>query len=388
MTLVSRELGRISQTLGRGISGLGQARLAGEQSKRRSAELDYRLGRNREYDERATEEWAARKPVQELAGLKAQTELDREASYDEEVSDPFTAYMKTQWLPGIAKHYNAKIDTAGDQTRLVLPDGSILKDVQRDKAWEAGHILSKYKLSSTYKDQIARIEEKEQTLNEQGIPITDPAYAKLADNKYKAQTALDSPEQMIQGLRNQIDQLERSGHYPGAIKRIKGEIKDQEAKLMTPEQKALYDKQMKLLDIKLETAKGKGKYGGVTRYQYEQLVRKDRDFARQSQKDQLALIATIIDEYDVEFKNEMAGTYLKGRPSKFKYIQQKIAERAAIIKGEGAPGEAQGEQTVSVNQKTGIVRIKYPDGKVEYYNQNKERVTEEGNPLAVGKIKQ
>ena len=105
MTVVSRELARISNTLGRGIAGIGLSRLAGERSKRESAELDYRLGRNRAYDERAADLYESGKSVRELAGLTAQTEIDRRnepADFNDLTPDALSAYHAAKHImPGL-----------------------------------------------------------------------------------------------------------------------------------------------------------------------------------------------------------------------------------------------------------------------------------------------
>ena len=266
MNIVSRELGRIAQTVNRGVAGIGLSRLAGERSLRESARLDYDLDRNREYDERAGEEFDLRKIGLKRDAMNAEAEIRRGqqvSTWASESSDAFTAMMIAKVMPLYEGIYKGKaLIKEGVFQGIQREDGSMVKEIDRDKPREAEALLATYKLSSTYKDQIARIEEKEQRLNEEGVPITDPAYGKLQVNKERAQSVLDSPEKMIVGLRRQLDQLSRHGHYPEAIKRIKGEINYERSKLMTPAQKlaekrgaALHKETMALRKVQLATAK-------------------------------------------------------------------------------------------------------------------------------------
>lgn len=254
MPLVTQELGRLSQTLGRGISDLGTSRLSGERQKTLGAELDYRLGRNRIQDERAGEKWELARPGAELGAVQSEAALEKAkqpASWGGEAHDVFSAMMLAKTAPKLAKLYNAKADTSSGQLQMVRPDGSVVMEIDRDKQAEAAAFLSTYKAASTYKDQIARIEETEQMLDAQGIPVLDPARQNLAGNKAKAQAVLDSPERMLRVLRGQLDQLNKLGHYPEDIKRIKGEIKDQEAKLSAQAKFGLEERKVRVLEEKV-----------------------------------------------------------------------------------------------------------------------------------------
>ena len=105
MSLVSQELGRISETLGRGISGLGTSRLAGEQQKTRSALIDYQLGRNRSQDAMAAERYGLEKPGLELTGLQSEAALKRleqPATWASESSDAFTAMFMIVLISAVA----------------------------------------------------------------------------------------------------------------------------------------------------------------------------------------------------------------------------------------------------------------------------------------------
>ena len=423
---MTQELGRMSDTLRGGISDLGRSRLAGEQQKTRGALLDYNLGRNRAQDERAEKLYALQEPVLRQGAAKAEADWrkgQQVATWAGERGDDVYKNMvfARTIVPKFMKLYDAKPDMEGGQFKLRRNDGTLIKEIDRDPQAEAEAILSSYKVASTFKDQIQRIEEKEQRLNAQGIPATDPAYEKLAANKIKAQSVLDSPEKMIRVLEGQLAQLSKYGHYPEDIKRIKGEIRIEQAKLMTPkelaaEQRAIeaHKETMALRKIQMKNAEKAAKSAGKT------TVKLSPGEAAKKQ----ALLEEYKYNLKIQEKFKTQEPAILGKPGAEPALTQEDYDEAVskniaimnqleelgvvydmnsladqlILKGremqgkiKAVDGSSPGKkgQKVSVNRKTGIVRVEYPDGKIEYFNQNKERVTEDGKVLKnLQKIKQ
>jgi len=274
MPAVSNELARIAETLRSGIGGLGTARLAGEQQKTRGALLDYNLSRNRIEDARAADLYASQESARKLSGLQSEAALrqgQRVATFGEEKTDPWAAFTFALAAPKIGAIYNAEPDTAEDGSfRFKFKDGSgYLWEIDRNKEAEAEAILSTFKASSGMKDQIARWEERKQRVLSMGIPMAgtnaDKEIARVDRNISKLTNTLNTPDKMIRVLQGQLTQLEKFGHYPEDIKRIKGEIKYEQSKLMTPAQKLaekrtvmLHEKQMKTLDLQQQKLKEKG----------------------------------------------------------------------------------------------------------------------------------
>ena len=207
------------------------------------------MGRNRAYDERAAELHEAGRPVREVAGLTAQSELDRRnepADFNDLMPDPLSAYHAAKHImPGLKGIHKGEkyIRDENNVTRLQRKDGSFVTKYDREirRQEEIGFIKSKYKLKSTVADMMARWEERKQRVLEMGIPMAgteaDKEIARLNKNLKGGADLLNTPEKMIQRLEAQKADLQQYGNYPEEIKRIDGEIKYERSKLMTPAQK-------------------------------------------------------------------------------------------------------------------------------------------------------
>jgi len=127
----------------------------------------------------------------------------------------------------------------------------------------------------------------------------------------------------------------------------------------------------------------KGKFGGLTANEWILKLDRDRKFKHLTDKDKAAVLKDGITQYNKTYLDPMEGGLTKDAPDQEEYLKEYVKLRT----GEEKPTGKQTKDKVTRNEKTGIVKVEHPDGKVEYYNQNKERVTKDGNPLAVGKIK-
>ena len=404
MTQVTHELGRIADTLGGGISDLGRSRLAGERQRTQGTRLDYELGRNKQYDERAERKFALEEPRLRRDSLEAEAEIrkgQRPASWGAEMGDDVYKNMvfARTIAPKLMKIYDADPDMEGGQFKLRRKDGSVIRQIDRDLQAEAEAILSSYKVASTYKDQVQRIEEKEKRLNAQGVPALDPAYEKLKLNKTRAQTVLDSPERMIRVLEGQLAQLSKYGHYPEDIKRIKGEIRIEQAKLMTPrelakENRAIesHKEKMKLIAIQMKNAEKVAKKAGKTTKKLspgdtakKQALLKEYTYNLKIQeKFKTQGVGGVLEEEgaltqqdydDVVSKNidimnqleELGVQYDMGSTA------DQLISRGREMQGKGAQGGGT-QPTVYRNKKTGDIMVVDADGNKKAFDQN-------GNPV-------
>ena len=338
MTQVTQELGRMANTVRGGISDIGRSRLAGEQQKTRGALLDYNLGRNRVEDERASKRFALEEPKLKQDSLEAEAATrkgQQVATWGEERGDDVYKNMvfARTIAPKLMKIYNADPDMQAGAFSLRRKDGSLVREIDRDRQAEAEAILSSYKVASTFKDQIQRIEEKEKRLNAQGVPATDPAYGKLQTNKTRAQTVLDSPERMIKVLEGQLAQLSKHGHYPEEIKRIKGEIRIEQAKLMTPrelakENRAIeeHKETMALRKIQMKVAENALKAAGKTTAKLPPGEEGEKAFLLKKLTHNLSVIE--------KFKTRSTDPLSKGQPlteQELQYLNDAEAENKDIM---------------------------------------------------------
>jgi hypothetical protein len=266
---VQRALGDVSRTVGQGFRGLGQSDL-----RRSESELK-RAGIEREID---IFETLKRPPLEAAVKQgKAQEEyLNSEANWGESFGkDEFTAVHFAEYLQEpLAKMYGGEWDTSGGKIRLIdkktkLPITN--RDRQIRQGDEKNLHLSKMKVSSLYKDQVARIEQKMA-----GMDPQSPEYQKSMQNLTNAQTVLSKPEAQIPILEQQRNYLQSIGKFPKEVARINKEIAAQR-KILGSQKPAKFgdtkagkefdrETKLKVQELKNDAAKLK-KTGGFTEKQ-------------------------------------------------------------------------------------------------------------------------
>jgi len=280
---VGPALGRLSETLYRGLSDIGKSRLASE-------ELSLKRGKM-EQEQRRYEEGA---PIREFQRKQATVGLEKEQKLDEAFSVPAfareasqadqaqgemgggfpKAYERLRWIstavPKIAKALNAKYDSATG-TLINMDTGKPLtnRDFQDP--------ITQQKLSGI----VGILTDSDKYLQmESDIPEAKALIEQRAKNPVKYY--LDE----LKVKTDYLNQLGTFGIPKGSLTELAGEIKNLKGKIekyeMTPEEKAKYDKQMLLLDKQIEASKAttaRAQRPGKTEFSYvdKQIIKRELD---------------------------------------------------------------------------------------------------------------
>jgi len=156
-TPVQEALSDTAQIIGGGLREIGKAPLKASEAGLKRAQAEFELGKFERYQ----------KPT--LEAQKAFNEAP--ATFGDYDKDEFTSVHFAQYLATpIADLYGAKWDTTGGMRKLVKPDGTPVTNMERQLMVnkEKNLVLSKMKVSSTIKDQIARYEKKMMDIQQAG----------------------------------------------------------------------------------------------------------------------------------------------------------------------------------------------------------------------------